>query len=263
MFPSVLSTSRRALLTGLGLTAAALLAGCVVPREARTPLDTLRLPAVPGQRADTLIVILPGVREVPLDIVQHGLVAQVRERGIDADVVVADTHIAYFRQLAVIGRLRDDVIAPARKGGYRRIWLAGISLGGYGALLYAMQHPGDIDGVVAIAPYVASTGILEEVNAAGGLAHWQAPDSPAQADTGRRLLAWLQGQASTPGRPPLYIGYGRNDPLQPGDPLMTGILPPQHILDVPGAHDWGPWRQIWAQALDLAFPTRTGARQGR
>lgn len=248
--------NRRLLLSGLALLAGAGLAGCTMPRELRTPLETLVLPAAPGQRADTLIVFLPGSMEVPLDIVQQGFVAQVRERQIGADVVVVDSHIGYFRRMVIIDRLREDVIGPARAQGYRQIWLAGISLGGYGALLYAMLHPQDIAGVIAIAPFVAPTALLDEVNAAGGLARWRAPDPKTASqsrDMGRRLLAWLQRYGQDAGLPVLYMGYGDSDRLQPGPPLMAGILPEPQVLRAPGGHDWPPWRQIWGEALDRAL----------
>lgn len=245
---------RRLLLCGAALLAGGGLTGCAAPRETRTPLEKLVLPAAPGRRADTLIVFLPGSMEVPLDIVQQGFVAQVRERQIDADVVVVDAHIGYFRRLAIVERLREDVVLPARAQGYRQVWLAGISLGGFGSLLYAMEHPEHVDGVVAIAPYVAPTATLHEVNEAGGLRLWQAPRSTAGGDVGRRLLAWLQGYGrEVARRPRLYIGYGQADRLQPGPPLMAGILPERQVLEAPGGHDWPPWRQIWGDALDRAL----------
>jgi len=255
--------NRRLLLFSVSVLAGAGLSGCASPREVRTPLEQLVLPAVPGQRADTLIVFLPGSMEVPLDIVQQGFVAQVRQRQIDADVVVVDSHIGYFRRMAIIERLREDVVVPARAQGYRQIWLAGISLGGFGSLLYAMRHPQDITGMIAIAPYVAPTALLQEVNEAGGLVHWRAPASTAGGDVGRQLLAWLQTYDREPGRPVLYMGYGDSDRLQPGAPLMAGILPVHQLLDAPGGHDWPPWRQIWGEALDRALAPSAARRSAR
>ena len=212
------------------------------------------LPAKPGHRADTLIVFLPGSMEVPQDIVQQGFVTQVRERRIDADVVVVDSHMGYFLRRTIIDRLREDVIGPALAQGYRQIWLAGISLGGFGALLYAMHHPDHLDGVVAIAPYIAPGETLQEVDEAGGLRMWQPPRSVAGSDIGRRLLVWLQGYAAPDAaRPPLYIGHGLTDRLQPATPLMGGILPPEQVMVAPGGHDWPPWRQIWGEVLDRAL----------
>lgn len=76
-------------------------------------------------RSPTLIVFLPGAQEVPQDIVREGFVDQVRARGIDADVVVADAHLGYFYGGVFEQRLREDVVQPARAQGYRSVWLAG------------------------------------------------------------------------------------------------------------------------------------------
>jgi hypothetical protein len=93
---------------------------------------------------------------------------------------------------------------------------------------------------------------LQEVWHAGGLQRWKphAPPTPSQHE--RALLLWLKGYAD-PGhnRPPLYMGYGERDRLQPfKPPLMAGILPPGHLLSAPGDHDWPPWKSMWADALD-------------
>ena len=53
----------------------------------------------------------------------------------------------------MVDRLKEDVINPAKEKGYTKIWLVGISLGGLGSLLYAMEHPSDIEGMLVLAPY--------------------------------------------------------------------------------------------------------------
>ena len=229
------------------------LTGCgLLLREPQVPMATIALPLSPALRSQTLIVFMPGAQEVPQDIVSEGFVAQVRERGIDADVVVADAHLGYFYSGSFEQRLHDDVIRPARAQGYRSIWLAGISLGGFGALRYARAHPEEVAGIIALAPYVAPRQDLQEVWHAGGLLRWQpeAPLKPSQHE--RALLLWLKGYADpAQARPPLYMGYGDRDRLQPFmPPLMAGILPPERLLAAPGGHDWAPWKAMWADALE-------------
>jgi S-formylglutathione hydrolase FrmB len=229
------------------------LAGCnLLLREPQVPMQALDLPLSPTARSQTLIVFMPGAQEVPQDIVREGFVDQVRARGIDADVRVVDAHLGYFYNGVFEQRLHDDVVRPARAQGYRSIWMAGISLGGFGALRYARAHPEEVDGIIALAPYVAPRLDLQEVWHAGGLQRWKphAPPTPSQHE--RALLLWLKGYAD-PGhnRPPLYMGYGERDRLQPfKPPLMAGILPPGHLLSAPGDHDWPPWKSMWADALD-------------
>ena len=212
-------------------------------------MATVRILSSPAAPSQTLIVFLPGSQEVPQDIVRAGFVDQVHARGIDADVVVVDAHLGYFHRGSFEQRLHEDVIRPARAQGYRSIWMAGISLGGFGAMRYARAHPEEVTGIIALAPYVAPKLVLQDVWHAGGLLSWQ-PESPVKpAD--HEVLLWLKGYADpAQTRPPLTIGYGERDGLQPFTPLMAGILPPGQLLSAPGGHDWSPWKAMWGDALD-------------
>jgi pimeloyl-ACP methyl ester carboxylesterase len=237
------------------------LAGCVFPRAAKVPMDSISLPAAADARADTLIVFLPGAQEVPIDIVKEGFVEQVRARNIDADVIVIDSHIGYFLKRTFDVRIRTDIIEPARAKGYKSIWLAGISLGGFGSLMYSRIFPGEIDGVIAIAPFIASNDVLNEVIDAGGLVRWQ-PELPLKTDDYQRdLLLWLRGYADPAAkRPTLYIGYGSKDGLAQFQTLIDKVLPPDRLLAAPGGHDWPPWKQMWGDVLDRAPLPRKGIR---
>lgn len=266
MNPSARAIARR--LTGVVMTLAlaiglaALLGGCsLLVREPRVPMEVLSLPRAAGAHSPTLIVFMPGAQEVPQDIVREGFVEQVRARGIDADVVVADTHLGYFYAGVFEQRLREDVIQPARARGYRSVWLAGISLGGFGALRYARAHPDEVDGIIALAPYLAPRLDLQAVWQAGGLANWRPERPPEPREHERALLLWLQGYGDpAQQRPPLLIGHGDDDRLKPFGPLMAGLLPPERLLSAPGGHDWAPWKSMWADALDRApLPRANGA----
>ena len=234
---------------------ASLVGGCALPREAKIPMDSIMLQrtATPSKM---LIVFLPGSQEVPQDIVQEGFVEQVRARNIDADVMVIDSHIGYFERRIFDVRIHDDIIEPARKKGYESIWLAGISLGGFGSLMYAFTYPGEIDGIIALAPFIASDKVLDEVIAAGGLTRWK-PSEPLGADDYQRaLLKWLKGydvgHSSTETRPKLYIGFGSEDRFRRFEKIIVTMLPSEQMLAAPGGHDWPPWKQMWNDALDRA-----------
>ncbi len=233
--------------------AVGLISGCALPRAAQVPMDALWLPASPNQVGKTLIVFLPGSQEVPQDIVREGFVQQVRARHPTVDVVVADAHVGYFRNRSFEERLRADVMALARARGYESIWLAGISLGGFGSLMYAKNAPDEIDGVIALAPFIASRTVLAEVAQAGGLSRWQ-PALPLKADDYQRdLLLWFKGFGDpAQARPPLFIGYGTRDRLEPFPELLDSVLPADRLLSAPGGHDWSPWKAMWADALDRA-----------
>ena len=233
----------------------ALLGGCAFSREAKVPMDSIlsQRTATPSK---TLLVFLPGSQEVPQDVVNEGFVAQVRAQGIDADVMVIDSHLGYFRNRTFDVRIHDDIIAPSRKKGYQSIWLAGISLGGFGSLMYAFTYPNEIDGIIALAPFIASDKVLDEVVNAGGLARWTPAEPLGPDDYERALLKWLKGfggpQNPTEKRPRLYIGYGADDRLARFQNIIAPMLPSEQLLAAPGGHDWPPWKQMWTDALARA-----------
>lgn len=244
--------SKSALRLLIALLGLAMLGGCAFPRAAKTPMDSIILQrtATPSK---TLIVFLPGAQEVPQDIVKEGFIEQVRARNIDADVQVIDSHIGYFLRRTFDVRIREDIVEPARKKGYTSIWFAGISLGGFGSLMYQFIFPNEIDGVIAMAPFIASNDVLNEVIDAGGLARWQPPDPLDKGDYQRALLKWMKGYGDpNERRPKLYIGYGSKDGLPQFEKLIGTLLPPDQLLRAPGGHDWPPWKQMWGDALDRA-----------
>jgi pimeloyl-ACP methyl ester carboxylesterase len=233
------------------------LGGCaLLPRPATVPMATLRLPAACATRPDTLLVMLPGAASRPEEFETEGLVRALRERSIAADVVLVDSHLGYFRNRTFIERLRADVIAPAQAQGYRHIWLAGISLGGFGSMIYAAEQPQGIEGIVAIAPYLGEPVTLEAIRAQGGLASWRVPADPVDPkDVGTPLWRWLKPYSQSPQpvtRPMLFLGYGLADRLRPGHDLLAAALPPTHVFTAPGGHDYPAWLPVWERALDAA-----------
>ncbi len=214
--------------------------------------------------APVLLVLLPGAYSAPLDFIAEGFVQLLQDSGIKADAVVADAHLGYFANRSVLQRLREDVVGPSRARGYAQVWLIGISLGGFGALAYAATHDGSpqtrVDGVLALAPYLGETALLNEIEQAGGLAAWAASATahsakPVEADGGfdaslRELWRWLA--APPPGAPPVFMGFGTQDRLAQGHRLLAAQLPPQRVLEVAGDHDWPPWRQLWKAWLASA-----------
>jgi hypothetical protein len=255
--------TRRTWLAGAGLltgTAFGLLGlpGCAALRPTRETVDTIwdRLPTPAAPLGKVLIVFLPGAGDTAQDIVDQGFVQQVRQRGIQADVVVVDLHLGYYvRSRTFEVRLREDVIVPARAAGYRQIWLAGISLGGFGSLLFSSVNQdrpeAKIDGIMALAPYVARTAVLDEVLRAGGLARWN--EAVVEGDFERTLLRWLQGYGDPLlRRPALYLGYGTEDGFAQMVQVVGTVLPAGRLRAAPGGHDWPPWKRLWGEFLDAA-----------
>lgn len=219
------------------------LAACAWMYPTAVPIHAQAYPAVVGARAPTLLILLPGRGNTPHEFVDHGFIAEVRARQPAIDIVTVDAHLGYYLSETVVERVWTDVIAPARAQGYQHIWLAGISMGGLGAVAIARLHADALDGLILLAPYLGPKSLIETIAAQGGAARWtpSEPDDPYQ-----RLWVWLRQYAKPTGKlPPLTLGFGDGDRLRAGHRLLAGLLPPQRVLDVPGAHDWPTWQKVW------------------
>jgi hypothetical protein len=211
--------------------------------------------AHPNSRAETLLVFLPGAFLKPDEFEREGFVRAVRERHLDADALIVDANVSYYYDQTFIERLQSGVIQPQRARGYKSIWLVGISIGGFGALIHELASPGCVDGIVALAPYLGRRPLGAEIAKAGGLRVWRAPDGPpSDQEADRRLWPWLQQYACpTPSRrmPPLYLGYGLADRFAGNHKLLAEVLPEGHVFTTEGGHDWPQWSRLWRDMLDV------------
>lgn len=196
--------------------------GCASWRSADAPMYTQTDTSRCTLHADTLLVLLPGVYSHPDEFVREGFVRAVHDARLAVDLVRVDAHLNYYERKTFVARLNQDVIVPAQARGYRAIWIAGISLGGFGGLIYAKEHPSDVAGLVALAPYLGEAAI------------WP----------------WLNGDAdAAPGHPPLYLGYGTADRFATSNGLLAAKLPPSRVFTTDGGHDWAPWLRLWKAML--------------
>lgn len=217
-------------------------------------IDVL-VPSAVGNRM--LLVMLPGAYDKPRDFISHGFIDALRERALPIDVVAVDSHAGYFTGQTIIQRLHEDVVLHAKAKGYRAIWFLGISLGGYGSLLYAREYAQEVEGIIVLAPFLGTRGIIAEIGRAGGLAEW-APGDTVADDRERELLVWLKqyrGTAAT--LPPLYLGYGTDDRFAGAHRMLASCLPPGQVWTLPGGHDWPTWKALWNAMLDAGVFTRT------
>ena len=229
-------------------------------------MDTHFKPAHSDTRSDTLLVFLPGAYLSPDEFEREGFVSAVRERDLAADVLLVDANVAYYYDQTFIERLNEDVLAPQRARGYRTIWLVGISIGGFGALIHELARPGMVDGIVALAPYLGRRPIGAEIHKAGGLRSWKAPEGPPPDDeVDRKLWPWLQQYADVkPAEklPPLYLGYGLADRFASNHRLLAEALPEDRVFTTEGGHDWPQWSRLWRRVLDvLPLPLAARARR--
>lgn len=209
--------------------------------------------------------MLPGSYSLPEEFQSEGFVKIARAHHLAADLRLVDAHVRYYQNRTVIDRLAEDVIRPARAQGYRQIWLVGISIGAVGAMLYADAHPDDVDGVVIIAPYLGTRLTANEIQRAGGLARWPAPEVKAD-DIDTILWRWLQTQTtpdSTVKKLPIFLGYGDDDRFRYNDEVLRAALPVERVFTAPGGHDWPAWRAVWERiASVLPIPTEHNCAAG-
>ena len=148
---------------------------------------------------------------------------------------------------SLLPRLHEDIVLPAHEAGYDKVWLLGISMGGFGSLLYASENPELVDGVILLAPFLGDSSSIEEIAASGGLMSWDAESSQLE-DYEIRIWQWIR-DAETP----LILGYGEADGMADGyRKVLTDVLDPSSVYTLEGGHKWTTWKPLWEQiAADL------------
>jgi pimeloyl-ACP methyl ester carboxylesterase len=242
----------------LGFCAALLATGCGGLRAAKAPLSSTLEKSACTPSADTLIVMLPGAHSHPEEFVREGFVNALNENRLAVDVMLVDAHLGYYNDKTILDRLSQDVMTPARSKGYKSIWIVGISVGGFGGLLYAQTHPGELAGLVTLAPYLGERALGTDIANAGGLARWTGPLSDPPGSDPRtpnetQLWQWLRGYVGTTAtfgpRPPLYLGYGVDDRFAFSHRLLAAALPAGRVFTTEGGHDWPEWTRLWRRML--------------
>jgi len=162
------------------------------------------------------------------------------------DTLLVDAHFGYYRKRELIPRLHEDIVLPARKAGYENIWLLGISMGGFGSVLYAAQYPDEIDGVILLAPFLGNENVIDEIEESGGLAHWDPAKSGLEAHE-IAMWSWLQEETMGASQKPLILGYGQSDRLAGTYQVLLEPLDSSDVYTTEGGHNWKTWRILWAQ----------------
>ena len=235
-----------ALKIGWMFTLAAMTGCSLLTRDTPTPIPILARPLSAAGRTGTLIVWLPGRGNTLAVFDQEGIGSTLREAGVAADVIVVDAHLGYYFQRTVIERLRADVLVPARQQGYRRIVLAGISLGGLGALLNERDNPGAVDALVLLSPNLGDDEkLFDRIAAAGGPVAWAAGRDPQAGGVFEQLWTFLGTRSAA--LPPTWLFTGRSDPYGRGHRLFARLLPAARVTTIDGAHDWRTWHALWRE----------------
>jgi len=213
------------------------------------PVKTVNFTPPGGKRRPTLLVFLPGLRDNSAVFADKGFISAVRASGFEADMIGVDAHLGYYVKKQFLARMKEDVIDPAKRQGYRNIWLVGISLGGFGALWYDVENPGDLAGVVAFSPYLGEPEVVAEVARAGGLKGWR-PAGNAEMDDQHRIWRGLKSyESANRSLNRLYLGYGDKDKFATPDGMLAAVLPREQVFTFKGGHHWSVWRALWDAIL--------------
>lgn len=222
----------------------------------QTPVPMGKLEAPAPAEPKCILVLFPGAGDHADDYQKQGFLKLVEDRKLPVAVAAADATMGYYLTNTMQPRVESDVIQPLRaKYPNAKLWVAGISMGGFGSLFYAQLHSDQVEGVLAMAPFLGGPEIANEIRAAGGLHKWKAPEK-ATADTNnftRQLWRWLQEVTAVGGKgPQIHLGYGVDDGISAQGAVLAAALPSGRVTIKPGGHVWSAWTPIFEEFLDGA-----------
>jgi len=225
-----------------------LMSACLSLAPTEVPLPSIEAPKA-AARYGSVVIMLPGRGDRADAFIRQGF-AEAGERW-GFDTIAVDAHFGYYRERSLLTRLREDIVLPARAAGYESIWLLGISMGGFGSLLYAAEHPDEIDGVILLAPYLGDRKLVEEISAVGGLSAWSG-DASSFKDYEIEVWTWLQNATNGHSTTPVILGYGQSDGGARAHAVLADALDPASVYTLPGGHKWTTWGPLWEEiAADL------------
>jgi len=226
-----------------------LLASCIPATS--VPMKTVSFQRAPQTERRSLVVLLPGRGDTVVSYQKEGLVGMLTRRGEAVDILGVEAHVGYYAKRNLLQRLREDVILPAKAEGYNEIWLAGISMGGLGAILYDAAYPGDLAGIFLLAPYLGDGTLRKEIVGSGGLARWH-PTAEGKPTLDREIWLTLRDYTSgskSAGR--VFLGVGTSDRFAADNAVFAAVLPAGQVATAPGGHDWPTWQALWPVLLDM------------
>jgi len=220
-----------------------LLTSCYYLQSTSMPIKTINYPqqnvTSEHKSARQLMVLLPGIGDKASAFDKYGVIDLIRAAHPNMDVIAVDAHVKYYEARTVIERLRQDIIKPALDAGYDAIYLGGISLGGFGSLLYIKQYPDDINKIFILAPYL---GDAQDYNYL--IENTAAPQLPRDIN----LWPWLT-QLPDATKNKIYLAYGTHDKFAVPNGLLADRLPQDHTVTQPGKHNWKTWAKLWPGLL--------------
>ena len=214
-----------------------LLASCAGTPPTENPIPSISS-VVPDSPGKTLVVMLPGRGDRADNFVKANFVEI--GNGQHIDVIAVDAHFGYYAERNLIPRLHNDIILPARARGYENIWMLGVSMGGFGSLLYAAEHPDMVSGVILLAPFLGGLELVDEIENAGGLAAWNG-DAKDFKQYEVDLWRWLKSETAKSNGTSVVLGFGRSDRLAMAYGPLLQALDASNVFVSDGGHYWKTW----------------------
>ena len=238
------------------------LTACLPGGPAQTKIPFEQVQAVRPADKQVLVVVLPGRGDDVANIKASGIAEAIQSAMPDADVVLTGISLAYYMEGRMPQRLHEEIILPARERGYKEIWLVGASMGGMGALMYDRQYPGDVTGLVLLAPFLGGREVLKQIDVAGGLDKWEAGPVPAAVDKNNfdrelwRYLKTWHDQSSTRNNN-VWLAYGKSDRLSAAMPPLQKLVKSDHVFVREGGHAWVVWTPAAKEVFAAIAEERT------
>ena len=139
------------------------------------------------------------------------------------------------------------MLEPARRQGYKQIWIVGASMGGLGSLIVASRLPGAVDRVVLLSPYLGPNSLIRDIEAAGGPARWTPTDLDDPVSAHLAVAEEVRGAGRADAAD--VLGFARQEGMAPNHRLLAQLLPADRVFEVDGKHGWVAWRELWKQEL--------------
>jgi pimeloyl-ACP methyl ester carboxylesterase len=234
----------RKFFAGAVVLAAAALGGCWFKLNAAGPIPIQSFVAPESSAHAPVVLVLPGAADSLAGLRDTGIVEAVQKGMPRADVILVGATLKYYKDGGFAQRLHDEVIQPQRDRGYDQIYLAGASLGGMGAVLYERMYPGELTGLLLLAPFMGDD-IVEEVDKAGGVRSWDPGPEPDavdgknyQRELWRTVKDWSEHRAHAQR---VWLACGADDRLLPASKMIAKVLPKGHFVQPAGGHLWTIW----------------------
>lgn len=201
---------------------------------------------------------LPGAAMSAEDVLAQRWDAEAAALGLDIDMQAVDLQAERFDGADAIDALLAEL--RALRAQVPRLWLGGISLGGWQSALCAQRAPGLLDGLCLLAPYPGDRLAWNAIEQDGGLDVWPGPDAQQAHDPAFEVWHWWRERERHAQGPQVWMAFGRHDRFADGMERMAARLPAARVHRLEGGHDWACWRPAFS--FFLAQQAARGAAGG-